>query len=368
MALPTILPTGTSAVHQPPIAPPVKKPYGQLYPGTNSLPSPPPSPKRGPSPSIPYSSEPPRLRTNTNPLHMESHFQDNNIFAGRRPSAPVTNVSQPFWPSPQHRTVPLDVKDTQTVSPPNSALRAPDQYPPFYPSSSPRPSLSNKAGIPADGLGSIRAALSPVILFIQSKLYSSPALPTSVRSPRPSYVNADGTPLAPVSLIPTAETVRFVLLCSLWYASSAMSSNTGKSIMNRFKFPVTLTFIQFGFVAGYCVLFCVARSRMPSLGGSGSKGARGKSWDHPLLAGIQKPSRTALEGTAVMSIFQIAGHVFSSMAISRVPVSTVHTIKVSLREIWPLGHLISDSLSSVAPPGRLYRPCSPWYPTPSFSG
>jgi solute carrier family 35 protein E1 len=48
-----------------------------------------------------------------------------------------------------------------------------------------------------------------------------------------------------------------------------------------------------------------------------------KSW------GIKKPTRKALESVVVMSVFQIAGHVFSSMAIARVPVSTVHTIKVS---------------------------------------
>jgi solute carrier family 35 protein E1 len=30
-----------------------------------------------------------------------------------------------------------------------------------------------------------------------------------------------------------------------------------------------------------------------------------------------------------MAAFQVGGHIFSSLAISRVPVSTVHTIKVS---------------------------------------
>jgi hypothetical protein len=43
--------------------------------------------------------------------------------------------------------------------------------------------------------------------------------------------------------------MRFIFLCALWYASSALSSNTGKAILNEFRYPVTLTFVQFGFVA-----------------------------------------------------------------------------------------------------------------------
>ncbi|KAK0484210.1 hypothetical protein EDD18DRAFT_1361769 [Armillaria luteobubalina] len=37
--------------------------------------------------------------------------------------------------------------------------------------------------------------------------------------------------------------------------SSALSSNTGKAILNQFRYPVTLTFIQFGFVTMYCLIF-----------------------------------------------------------------------------------------------------------------
>ncbi|KAG2138925.1 triose-phosphate transporter family-domain-containing protein [Suillus cothurnatus] len=48
---------------------------------------------------------------------------------------------------------------------------------------------------------------------------------------------------------------RFILLCSFWYTTSALSSNTGKTILNQWSHPVTLTIIQFAFVAGYCLLF-----------------------------------------------------------------------------------------------------------------
>lgn len=136
--------------------------------------------------------------------------------------------------------------------------------------------------------------------------------------------------------------IGFIALCTLWYISSALSSNTGKAILTRFRYPVTLTFVQFAFVAGYSVLFLAVRERFNSRGsGSGSRkgGAGGISsnaaaaagggvWSVVARAGIRMPSKGMLKGTFVMSLFQISGHVFSSMAIARVPVSTVHTIKV----------------------------------------
>ena len=106
-----------------------------------------------------------------------------------------------------------------------------------------------------------------------------------------------------------ASTLRFVLLCCLWYTSSALSSNTGKAIMNIFKFPVTLTFVQFGFIAGYCLLLASPVLR---------------------LAKLRRPTPAIIRSTLPMAIFQVGGHISSSMAISRIHVSTVHTIKVSI--------------------------------------
>ncbi|KAG0148635.1 hypothetical protein CROQUDRAFT_31795, partial [Cronartium quercuum f. sp. fusiforme G11] len=103
------------------------------------------------------------------------------------------------------------------------------------------------------------------------------------------------------------SSIRFGLLCCLWYGSSALSSNTGKAILNRFKYPITLTIVQFGFVAIWCALFISIRE--------------GGFW------GIKKPTKSTIHGTLTMSLFSITGHIFSSMAIARVPVSTVHTIK-----------------------------------------
>ncbi|KAM0752252.1 TPT-domain-containing protein [Meredithblackwellia eburnea MCA 4105] len=128
--------------------------------------------------------------------------------------------------------------------------------------------------------------------------------------------------------LPSASTIGFIFLCGLWYLSSALSSNTGKSILTRFRYPVTLTFVQFAFVAAYCVVILAARERLGSMTGTVANnfGRRASIGTAPGW-GIKKPSKTMFHGTLMMSLFQIAGHVFSSMAIARVPVSTVHTIK-----------------------------------------
>ena len=113
------------------------------------------------------------------------------------------------------------------------------------------------------------------------------------------------------SLSPTSpssySTSTFIFLCTLWYSSSALSSNTGKAILNQFRYPVTLTFVQFGFVALYCLLLMSPVIRFSKL---------------------RAPSKAILQSTLPMGMFQVGGHMFSSMAISRIPVSTVHTIKV----------------------------------------
>jgi solute carrier family 35 protein E1 len=101
--------------------------------------------------------------------------------------------------------------------------------------------------------------------------------------------------------------LRLLLLCTLWYTSSALSSNTGKAILIQFRYPVTLTFVQFGFVAGYCLLFMSPVVR---------------------FSRMRRPTRQIIQSTLPMGMFQVGGHIFSSLAISRIPVSTVHTIKV----------------------------------------
>ncbi|KAI0687693.1 triose-phosphate transporter family-domain-containing protein [Cerioporus squamosus] len=83
--------------------------------------------------------------------------------------------------------------------------------------------------------------------------------------------------------VPSATTVRFVLLCCLWYTTSALSSNTGKSIMTLFRYPVTLTFVQFGFVAAYCLLFM-----SPMVG----------------FSKLRRPNKAIIRNTLPMGVFQ----------------------------------------------------------------
>lgn len=140
------------------------------------------------------------------------------------------------------------------------------------------------------------------------------------------------------SPMPSPSTLKFVFLCTLWYGTSAVSSNSGKVILNNFKFPVTLTIVQFFFVAAYCWILTEGRSL---LGLSKLKRAilRRVSMTRSLTQSqgggsrLRAPSKAILRNTWPMAVFQVGGHIFSSMAISRVPVSTVHTIKVRGRPI-----------------------------------
>ncbi|KAG8876459.1 suppressor of loss of ypt1 [Tulasnella sp. 331] len=135
-----------------------------------------------------------------------------------------------------------------------------------------------------------------------------PVVPQTTASPLVHYAHRQQQ----LTMAPTPQPlftkamVRFVLLCGLWYTSSALSSNTGKQIMNQFRYPVTLTLVQFGFVSGFCLIFT-----LPIFG-----------WSK-----LRRPNMTIVRNTLPMAVFQVGGHIFSSMAISRVPVSTVHTIK-----------------------------------------
>jgi len=152
---------------------------------------------------------------------------------------------------------------------------------------------------------------------IRNALRSSDALPNFTSISRRTDGPSVGRP-APASItsprlitFPSLSTLHFIFLCGLWYASSALSSNTGKAILNQFRYPVTLTFVQFGFVAAYCMLFMSPIIRFSRL---------------------RRPTRAILRDTLPMGCFQVGGHIFSSMAISRIPVSTTHTIKVSAHQ------------------------------------
>ncbi|KAJ3304516.1 suppressor of loss of ypt1 [Kappamyces sp. JEL0829] len=98
--------------------------------------------------------------------------------------------------------------------------------------------------------------------------------------------------------------LRFFVTCVLWYASSAITNNIGKEILLEFKFPVTLTIVQFAFVSLFSALYgaLVTRTLKPM------------TWN-------------IIRTTIPLSCFQILGHIFSSVALTYVTVSFSHTIK-----------------------------------------
>ncbi|KAL7928693.1 triose-phosphate transporter family domain-containing protein [Trichoderma chlorosporum] len=110
---------------------------------------------------------------------------------------------------------------------------------------------------------------------------------------------------------------KLVILCVMWYTSSALTNTSSKSILNAFDMPATLTLIQFAFVSSLCVLlswlsgiFPVLRTKISAL-------------RHP----IRSPSREVIMTTLPLAFFQIGGHLLSSTATAKIPVSLVHTIK-----------------------------------------
>ncbi len=106
-------------------------------------------------------------------------------------------------------------------------------------------------------------------------------------------------------------------LCVLWYGSSALTNTSSKSILNAFEKPATLTIVQFAFVSFFCILLAWLARVFPSL----------KRTMPVLKHGIRAPSGDILRTTLPLAFFQIAGHLLSSTATTKIPVSLVHTIK-----------------------------------------
>ncbi|TFA97575.1 hypothetical protein CCMA1212_010674 [Trichoderma ghanense] len=110
---------------------------------------------------------------------------------------------------------------------------------------------------------------------------------------------------------------KLVMLCLMWYTSSALTNTSSKSILNAFDMPATLTLIQFAFVSSLCVFLSWLAGIFPVLR------ARISALRHP----IREPSREVIMTTLPLALFQIGGHLLSSTATAKIPVSLVHTIK-----------------------------------------
>src|SRR5690349_9225398 len=81
--------------------------------------------------------------------------------------------------------------------------------------------------------------------------------------------------------------------------------------------PATLTLVQFAFVSFLCILSAWLASVFPSL----------RTTITALKYPIRAPSRDVIASTLPLAAFQIGGHLLSSNATAKIPVSLVHTIK-----------------------------------------
>lgn len=99
--------------------------------------------------------------------------------------------------------------------------------------------------------------------------------------------------------------------------SSALTNTSSKSILNAYPQPITLTLIQFAFVSSWCLFFAGLAYLIPPI----------KSTIPALRHGIRYPTRDVVATTFPLALFQIGGHILSSEATEKIPVSLVHTIK-----------------------------------------
>ncbi|KIV99139.1 uncharacterized protein PV09_09170 [Verruconis gallopava] len=110
---------------------------------------------------------------------------------------------------------------------------------------------------------------------------------------------------------------RLVILCAAWYGMSMLANTSAGQILNTFPKPVTLTIVQFFFVSSWCLALSWLASLYPAL----------KHHFPALRNGVRRPSRDLIMTTLPLTGFMIGGHILTSDAMSRIPVSLVHTIK-----------------------------------------
>lgn len=132
---------------------------------------------------------------------------------------------------------------------------------------------------------------------------------------RNASVSANAQELAEALRAPVSY--RLIGLCLIWYMTSALTNTSSKSILNALPKPITLTVVQFAFVSIWCLSLSYLSASFPWLRDSVPA----------LKNGIQYPTRDAIMTALPLAVFQLAGHILSSMATSKIPVSLVHTIK-----------------------------------------
>ncbi|KAK0556328.1 hypothetical protein OC846_001283 [Tilletia horrida] len=138
-------------------------------------------------------------------------------------------------------------------------------------------------------------------------------------------------------------TLYLLLQCLLWYSTSSLNANTSQALLKPnkatnqaplFPHPLTLTLAQFVFVHIGSSLCC-------------SKTLLGQH----RLSNLITPSWSKIWQVGQLSVFHVIGHLLGSSAVSRVPVSTVQTIK-ALSPLFTV--LVYSSLFNVSYPFNTY--------------
>ncbi|KAL4788410.1 triose-phosphate transporter family-domain-containing protein [Aspergillus varians] len=132
---------------------------------------------------------------------------------------------------------------------------------------------------------------------------------------RNGSVSANAQDLAQALRAPVSY--RLIVLCLIWYTTSALTNTSSKSILNALPKPITLTAVQFIFVSLWCLVLSYMSNVLPWL----------KTSIPALKNGILPPSRDVIMTALPLAVFQLAGHILSAMATAQIPVSLVHTIK-----------------------------------------
>lgn len=129
--------------------------------------------------------------------------------------------------------------------------------------------------------------------------------------------------------------LKLISLCFIWYLTSVVSSSTTKEILKDFKYPVTLTEIQFVMNGVLCLLL-LASVKLAKQAFSFNCSKKFPDGTFPplltdnnysILKNFLFPSLLILKTTIPMGMFQFVGQIASHNSTSIIPVSLVHTIK-----------------------------------------
>ncbi|KNC50089.1 uncharacterized protein AMSG_11913 [Thecamonas trahens ATCC 50062] len=131
-----------------------------------------------------------------------------------------------------------------------------------------------------------------------------------------------------------SATMRLVATFVFWFASSIVSSNVKKAVLNGISLPLALTTFQFGACAT-CTLLYIRVFRIPSQPhGRGYGKAAAVAPDALPLHHDERPHmqhaltlNEMLTKVVPLSLTQVAAHFFTAFSMSLVPVSYMHTVK-----------------------------------------